>query len=259
MVSRNNYIMYCARRNGLTRNFVYEPMIKLPASRSLVERLLTAEGIASVELQAPYLEKLDRVCHRVSLGQDLRPFPPVARARMLYYRLWERKKDRYQSGGNFRLSQAVDAWLREDQGPIANCLGLTLLYDAVCQGFYLPVGGLYLPMAFDHGPHVCSLLTLPQQAMHIEHMVAEGFDYQGHRERDDATPWTEDQLVAEVYTALGNESMDNGNASVAEGHYRRAMELDPHHLTARLNLGSLLAAQGQTQRAEALFAEAALA
>lgn len=53
--------------------------------------------------------------------------------------LWTNKPKRYQRLANFRLTQVIEAQLREKEETVGNCLGLTLLYNVLCQRFGLKI------------------------------------------------------------------------------------------------------------------------
>lgn len=66
-----------------------------------------------------------------------------------------------------------------------------------------------------------------------------------------------DPQLAEAENALGVMYEQLGDSGLSERHYRRAMEIKPDYLLARMNLGRLLCASGQIARGQQLFLDAA--
>lgn len=66
-----------------------------------------------------------------------------------------------------------------------------------------------------------------------------------------------DPRLAEAENALGVLHEETREPSLAERHYRRALDIRPHYLLAKMNLGRLLCSNGQTDEGRALFLEAA--
>src|SRR6266550_626757 len=76
------------------------------------------------------------------------------------------------------------------------------------------------------------------------------FDVASLAER--AAPRVEDDLDAEQWFDLGLE-LEVSAPEDARDAYRRALELDPHHADARVNLGRLLVESGRAEEAETHF------
>ncbi len=68
-----------------------------------------------------------------------------------------------------------------------------------------------------------------------------------------------DNRLAEAENALGVLHEETGEPSLAERHYRRALEIRPNYLLAKMNLGRLLCSAEDTDQGRALFLEAATA
>jgi type IV pilus assembly protein PilF len=66
-----------------------------------------------------------------------------------------------------------------------------------------------------------------------------------------------DNRFAEAENALGVLHEETAEPSLAERHYRRALEIRPNYLLAKMNLGRLLCSAGNTDQGRALFLEAA--
>lgn len=66
-----------------------------------------------------------------------------------------------------------------------------------------------------------------------------------------------DGNLAEAENALGVLNEETGAAMLAERHYRRALELRPDYLLAKMNLGRLLCSTGHAERGRQLFLDAA--
>jgi tetratricopeptide (TPR) repeat protein len=72
------------------------------------------------------------------------------------------------------------------------------------------------------------------------------------RRAADAAAEAEDELTAEDWYALACD-LETCDENRARDAYRRALELDPRHFDARLNLGRLLHEAGETAAAEAHY------
>lgn len=192
---------------------------------------LRASG-ASPEAAALCRSRLEVLLSRAAVP----PGDARHRAKALFNYLGQSKPRRYQPGGEFCLHRAVANQLRPEPGPVGNCLGLTLLYNALALGLGLKVGALYLPEAFGRGPHTCSLLYVKRGIVIIEHIFPDGFGYAGHRENRFQEKWGERELVAEVWVARGNALWEQGDLSGAAASYREALEVCPGFPKAVVNL-----------------------
>lgn len=195
-------------------------------------QVLRASG-ASPEEAAEALSRLEALIRRFTATHP--PTPPRALARSLFAYLWHTYPRRYLSGGEFRLGRVIENQLRPGPGPVGNCLGLTLLYNALAGGLGLRAGAVYLEEAFGHGPHTLSLLSLSTGTIDIENIFPEGFDYPGHRDNPLREVWGEAELVAEVYTSVGNGLLEAGDLRGAVDQYDRALSLCPTFYKALVN------------------------
>ena len=178
----------------------------------------------------------------------------LGRAAAIFRWLWRAKPRRYHRGGSFRLDRVLDAQLGEGQD-IGNCLGLTLLYNALAARFGLAARAAYLEDAFGLGPHVCTTLDCGQGAIDIENMMADGFDYKGHRNAPGRQQWGDRQLIADIYHSAASELFTRGALDIAVEGYDMALALNPQHPGARMNRGIALVALGKTAEAAEWFSQ----
>lgn len=207
----------------------------------LAAQSLAASGCRGARRRS-CLARLDGLAE--AIGQDL-PGPPAdakARAKALFLWLWRSKPQRYQPGGPARLDQVLDAQLASGPGPVGNCLGLTLLYNALAPRLGLRARAIYLPEAFGRGPHVLSLLDLGEATLDVENILPHGFDYPGHRVSPGRETWGDRELVADLYVRVGNEAFEEGDPEEALRCYRMARRLNPQYLPAQANWAIALAA-----------------
>ncbi len=169
------------------------------------------------------------------------PHPaPVQKARALFTWLWQSKTNRYKSQGNYRLSKVIEAQTREGRHSVGNCLGLTLLYNCLLREMGIHAGALYLENAFGEGPHVLTLLKVKKSFIDVEHILADGFDYQGHHADPARTTWGDQELVADVYHSVANELFEKGDFPEALKNYNVAIAFNPHYERAHINRTILL-------------------
>jgi tetratricopeptide (TPR) repeat protein len=160
---------------------------------------------------------------------------PLVKARDVFNWLWKEKPTRYESHGQFRLSDVIDAQLRKDDRPVGNCLGLTLLYHCLLKKIGIHADALYLENAFGIGPHVLTLLQTEASTIDIENILPEGFDYKGHLDNPSRTRWGDKELVADIYHSLGNEFFEKREFAKALKNYNMALKLNPKYEKAHLN------------------------
>ena len=158
------------------------------------------------------------------------------RAKNLFDWLWKQKPGRYLPNGHYRLDKVIDAQSKNGNHPVGNCLGLTLLYNSLLEMIGIQAEALHLQNGFGRGPHVASLLKIGDDIIHIENILAQGFDYKGHLHDPSAERWSPKELVADVYHSTGNILFYKGEFSKALKNYQKALKLNPHYESARLNI-----------------------
>jgi len=158
------------------------------------------------------------------------------RAKNLFDWLWKQKPGRYRPNGNYRLDRVIEAQRRDGNHAVGNCLGLTLLYNNLLEMIGIQAGALHLQNGFGRGPHVLTLLKIGDDTIHIENILAQGFDYKGHLHDPSAERWGPKELVADVYHSTGNILFNKGEFSKALKNYQTALKLNPHYESARLNI-----------------------
>ncbi len=211
---------------------------------NLEKEALLASGIKEERKIVLYSARLDQL-HQQFLSRVSSTAGPVARARLLFSWLWSEKPARYQSRGPFRLGDVVDAQLKEEQQPVGNCLGLTLLYNCLLRRIGIDPEALYLENGFGIGPHVLTMLKTEESLIDVENILPDGFDYKGHLANPSRIRWGNKELVADIYYSLGNEFFEKGKFIEALENYDRALQLHPQYEKARLNKTILLNKMGK--------------
>lgn len=120
---------------------------------SLTQAAFIVSGVDSSQMLGVYMRKFYSIV--AHLRGDVKGYDEV-KARTIFDWLWKTKPRRYQLGGNFKLTQVVDAQLGETE-KVGNCLGLTLLYNSLAQEFGLSMKATYLDNFLGY-PHVFSIL-----------------------------------------------------------------------------------------------------
>ncbi|MBI2908022.1 MAG: hypothetical protein HYX92_10245 [Chloroflexi bacterium] len=224
-------------RGNLARRLAYLCKVDLG------EAAILASGARFRRLLIGYLIKLSDIERRARLA--IPSGGGEEKAKALFDWLWhdrsrrigiprESGPQRYASGGNFRLTDVIDAQMGLGE-TVGNCLGLTLLYNSLGQRLDLPLKAVHLEKAFDRGPHVLSMLPAAGGAIDIENIVTDGFDYQGHLTNPGRVEWGNRDLIAELLVAIGNEQFEQGNLGTALESYEAAFYLSPENHTAELN------------------------
>jgi tetratricopeptide (TPR) repeat protein len=180
------------------------------------------------ELQHTFLDK-------VILSDD-----PIMRAKQVFDWLWQKKPNRYQSKGHYKLSEVVKSQLNKENQTVGNCLGLTILYNCFLRRIGVHAKALQLEYAFDIGPHVLSLLPGGHADIHIENILKQGFDYKGHLNNPSGTKWGDREIVADIYHSVGNELFEKGEHIDALRNYEMAVSLNPGYEKAHLNKAILV-------------------
>jgi len=200
----------------------------------LAEAAFVASGVKTRGELKSYLDKIDHLCaqigHHLASGK-----PDVDKARAIFEWLWETKPNRYKSGGNFKLTEVIDAQLDEGKNQVGNCLGLTIIYNALAQRSGLVVKATHLEDAFGMGPHVCSILHTEEGTIDIENVFRHGFGYRGHLGNPKREEWGNAELVADLYLSIGNSLFDLGELKEAVENYDKAIWLNPGYTKAYLN------------------------
>ncbi len=212
----------------------------------LEKEALLASGVTDNDRMALYSSKLHDL--HDSFTRHVRPAPdPLNRARALFDWLWRVKPSRYKAGGNYRLTDVIDAQTGRGSA-VGNCLGLTLLYNALLRRGDIEAEALWLENAFGAGPHVLTLLPINDSMVDVENSLPGGFDYKGHLKISSRKRWGAKDLVADIYHSLGNEFFDNGELSESLKCYNMAINLNPEYERAHLNRMILSEKIGQLYR-----------
>lgn len=227
----------------LERRLVATPHLDLAAAA------LVASGVESETGLARYLGTIDFLCQAITQAGPL-PNTKVKRAQAVFNWLWASKPQRYLPGGSFRLTEALDNQLSPETEHVGNCLGLTLLYNALAQRLGLKVKAAHLEEAFGIGPHVFTILLAEKRTIDVENSLAHGFDYQGHRGACGREEWGDKELVADIYLSGGNSQFEGEQPEVAVASYNKALWLNPNYTKARLNRGMALSMLGREKEAK---------
>jgi tetratricopeptide (TPR) repeat protein len=205
----------------------------------LEKEALTASGLRDEDLICSYLNKLDSLSRQSTL-KGTRDFSSRTRAEELFIALWKDRPNRYQPQGHFRLDEVIDAQLSSKRGAVGNCLGLTLLYNCLLKKMGIEAEALHLENAFDIGPHVLTILRVGDFIIDVENILAEGFDYKGHKQNPFRLTWGNKELVADIYQSIGTELFEKGEFSEALRNYDKALKLNPGYEKAELNRSIML-------------------
>jgi len=205
----------------------------------LERQALIASGLGEENRIAEYLGKLSSLSEQF-VAQERLPSSALTRARGLFDWLWKDRPTRYRHQGNYRLHHVIDAQINEGTLAVGNCLGLTLLYNCLLRGIGIEAEAVYLENAFGLGPHLLTLLNIGDDSIDIENIFPGGFDYMGHKSDPSRVIWSDRELVADIYHSVGNELFEKGEFSEALRTYNRALKLNPHYESARLNKAIVL-------------------
>jgi len=208
---------------------------------------LIASGVKKQEDLDSYLAKL------YTLYQQMAPEIPaeseLTKARSLFDWLWREKPDRCERRGSYRLTEVLDAQLDPKIQKVGNCLGLTVLYNALAQCLGLKVNAVYVEDAFGQGPHVFSIIHTSQGAIDIEQIMPNGFDFKGHLHNPKREEWSYTELIADIYHSTGNKFFEQGNHEEAVQNYSKAIRLNPKYTKAYLNRALALFMLGRDKEA----------
>lgn len=199
----------------------------------LAAAALRASGVSFASGLERYLARFDELAWQI--GRGLPSGEDAARARFLFDWLWQTKPRRYQPGGSFRLTEVLEAQLGAGHGPVGNCLGLTVLYNCLAQRFGLNECAVHVEHAFHGVPHVFTLLRAGTESVDVEHVLPNGFDYQGHRVGVEREEWGDRELLADIYLSRGNELLEARRWHEAITCYDAALRLNPTYEKAEIN------------------------
>ncbi|MDY6918308.1 MAG: tetratricopeptide repeat protein [Chloroflexota bacterium] len=226
-----------------------EQMLLQGRPLKLAEGALLASGVRDERAFTTCLTGIEHLSRHVASaveGDD------EDRARGLFLWLSESTPRRWQRGGSYRLSDVVDAQLGGRAG-VGNCLGLTLLYNVLAQEMGLRVTAVHLEDAFAAGPHVFTVLRTKERSFDIEHMFPSGFDFPGHRDSPGRDDWGDRELIADVYHSRGCDHAERHEWKDAADCYRKALQLNPRYVRARLNTGIALVELDHVDEARTWF------
>ncbi|MDP6178685.1 MAG: tetratricopeptide repeat protein [Desulfatiglandales bacterium] len=148
------------------------------------------------------------------------------RARALFEWLCRVKPSRYEPDGNYRLTGVIDAQTSQGDEAVGNCLGLTLLYNALLRQGGIEAEALYLENDFGAGPHVLTLLPVNDAILDVENSLPGGFDYKGYLKISSSERRGAKELIADTYHRLGNELFDQGELNKTLKCYNMAINLN---------------------------------
>ncbi len=209
---------------------------------------IIASGIKTGKRLKHYLKQLDYLCQQIS--SEIKSGNDIEEAKAIFDWLWSNKPKRYQRLGNFRLTQVIEAQLDEKEETVGSCLGLTLLYNVLCQRFGLKIKAVHLEEAFGWGPHVFSLLVSGSGTLDVENIFDNGFDYKRHINNPGRQEWGDRELIADLYLSDGNSLFEQGDFAEALGSYDKALKLNPKYLNAYRNKGLTLMQLGRMEEAK---------
>lgn len=210
----------------------------------LEKEALLASGIQDRSKIDFYAAGLGRI-YQQFLQEMISPPDPVEKAKALFTWLWLSKPNRYKSQGNYRLSEVIEAQMKEDSRSFGNCLGLTILYNCLLRKMGIYAEGLSLENAFGTDAHVLTLLEVEESSIDVENILSDGFDYRGHLAHTARTRWGDRELVADVYHSVANELFEKGDFTEALKNYDTAIAFNPQYERARINRAIVLDKMGK--------------
>lgn len=208
---------------------------------------IVASGVKTEKELKNYLRQIDFLCQQIS--PEIGSPDSVRKARVIFSWLWRSKPNRYQHQGNFRLTEVLKAQLAGSE-VVGNCLGLTVLYNVLCQRFGLKIKAGYVDEAFGLGPHVFSILVTEEKTIDIENIFPYGFNYKGHLNNPGRQEWGDRELVADIYLSLGNSFFEQKAFTKGVESYDKALKLNPKYLKAYYNKGLALMELGRVEEAK---------
>lgn len=217
----------------------------------LASAAFVASGVRNQRELDSYVAKVESLCQQIEA--DLAAGRGAQRAEALFDWLWLTKPSRYDRGGNFRLTDVIDAQLHAGTEKVGNCLGLTTLYNVLAQRLGVDTKAISIEDAFGERPHVFSILHLGQRTVDIETILPHGFDYKGHLASPHRVEWENTDLVADIYHSIGNQLLEQGQLEAAIRSYGKALWLNPEYSRAHLNRGIALSMLGRNEDARQDF------
>jgi len=208
---------------------------------------LIASGVKNQNDIDSYLSKLNTLFQQVEAAIAADSELRVAGA--LFDWLWHVKPDRCERRGSYRLTEVLDAQLNPKFEKVANCLGLTVLYQVLAQRLGLKLKAIHVEDAFGQGPHIFPVLHTRRGTIDIEHILPNGFDFKGHLHNPGRTEWGEAELIADIYHSTGNKFFEQGNHEEAVQNYSKAIRLNPKYTKAYLNRALALLMLGRDKEA----------
>ena len=208
---------------------------------------LIASGVNKTTDLDSYLAELN------TLYQQIAPEIPAGsklkKAEALFDWLWANKPNRYQYQGNFRLQDVLNAQLDPHVEKVGNCLGLTVLYNALAQRFGLDVKAVYLEEAHGRLSHVFSTFATGNTTIDIDNIFPFGFDFKDHLGNPERVLWGNSGLIADIYHSIGWALHEQGKLEGAILNYSKAIRLNPKYAKAYLNRGIALSLLGREDEA----------
>ncbi|MBI2867480.1 MAG: hypothetical protein HYX97_03990 [Chloroflexi bacterium] len=219
---------------------------------------LAASGVLDRREREAAIARLEALSRNAHAHMEMEGRDALHTAEAMFRWLWLTKPVRYQPGGPYQLQTVVKRQVEWRQKTVGNCLGLTVLYNALLQRLGLRVEAVYAPDAARQGPHVFSRLRLDGRRLDIDSSVPFGFGTARFMHAKDRVVWDNQALVAEIYASRGNEALNAGDAALAVRCYRKSLALHPGHPMVGLNMGIALAAQGKVRAAQRALSRASL-
>ncbi len=208
---------------------------------------LIASGVKnSAELDS-YLAKLNTLFQQAA--SEIHTGSKLKKAQAIFDWLWASKPNRYQYQGNFRLQDVLDAQLAPNVEQVGNCLGLTVLYNALAQRCGLDVKAVYLEEAHGRLSHVFSTLVRGDITIDVDNIFPLGFDFKDHLDSPGRVLWGDSELIADIYHSIGWALHEQGKLEGAILNYSKAIRLNPKYAKAYLNRGIALSMLGRENEA----------
>ena len=208
---------------------------------------LIASGVKNQRDLENYLTKIDTLNEQ--LKRRILTRAELQKASALFAWLWAKKPDRYQYQGIFRLMDVVDAQLDPSVERVGNCLGLTVLYNALAQKYGLEMKAVYLEEAHGRRSHVFSTFVRGNITIDIDNIFPNGFDSKDHLDNPERVLWGNSELIADIYHSIGWALHEQGKLDNAILNYSKAIRLNPKYAKAYLNRGIALSMAGREEEA----------
>ncbi len=217
------------------------------AQPDLAPGALIASGIKSSADLNSYLAKLNTLYQQAT--SEIHTGSKLKKAQAIFDWLWANKPNRYQYQGNFRLQDVLDAQLDPNMEHVGNCLGLTVLYNALAQRCGLDMKAVYLEEAHGRLSHVFSTLVRGDITIDVDNIFPFGFDFKDHLDSAGRVLWGNSELIADIYHSIGWALHEQGKLEGAILNYSKAIRLNPKYAKAYLNRGIALSMLGREKEA----------